>query len=226
MEGQQSEGHPVSDNEEKPIQPTNADVAVTKSPRKGKMTVKRKSIAHPKEKQTVDPSWDQQNAEKTAEEQQTKEPFTRRLPRTRSGVQSTAQTAQRNGKRKRPEQPETHTVTEPTPLPKFIDDEARERWLGDNHDFCQQATFVAKMNLLVPPTPSENENAHRKEPRTEPTTKTTPEYLASSSQPQDKEKAPVTEEEDDDDGDEDTDEEDPAQFRLTRRRPGFSKFTF
>ena len=69
MEEQQSEGHLVSDNEEEPVKPTNADVTVTKSPRKGKRTAKRKSIAQPKEKQTVDPSGDQQNAEKTAEEQ-------------------------------------------------------------------------------------------------------------------------------------------------------------
>ena len=128
MEEQQSEGHPVSDNEEEPVQPTNADVTVTKSPRKGKMTAKRKSIAQPKEKQNVDPSGDQQNAEKIAEKQQTEEPSTRRSPRTRSGVQSAAQTAQRSGKRKRPEQPETHIATEPTSLPKFIDDEARERF--------------------------------------------------------------------------------------------------
>ena len=93
----------------------------------------------------------------------------------------------------------------------------------------QQATFVAKRNLLVPPIPPENENAHRKEPRTEPTTETTPEYRASSSQPQDKGKAPATEEEteedDDDDEDEDTEEEDLAQFRLVRRRSGSSKIT-
>ncbi|XP_027174502.1 glutamic acid-rich protein-like [Coffea eugenioides] len=238
MEEQQSEGHPVSDNEEKPVQPTNADVTVTKSPRKGKRTAKRKSIAQPKEKQTVDPSGDQQNVEKTAEE---------------------------HGKRKRPEQPETHTATEPTSLPKFIDDEARERKGKSHTDLIsrvnsvnielnldivnsvletkiesdglmmtmtsdQQATFVAKRNLLVPPIPPENENAQRKEPRIEPTTETTPEYRASSSQPQDKGKAPTTEEEteeeDDDDEDEDTEEEDPAQFRLARRRPGSSKITF
>ena len=80
--------------------------------------------------------------------------------------------------------------------------------------FDQQATFVVKKNLLVPPIPPENENTHRKEPRTEPTTEATPEYRASSSQPQDKGKAPVikeeTEEEDDVNEDEDTEEEDPA----------------
>ncbi|XP_027184023.1 nucleolin-like [Coffea eugenioides] len=67
-----------------------------------------------------------------------------------------------------------------------------------------------------------------REPRTEPTTEAIPEYRASSSQPQDKGKAPATEEEtekDDEDEDEDTEEEDPAQFRLARRKPGSSKIT-
>ena len=78
----------------------------------------------------------------------------------------------------------------------------------------------------MPPIPQENENAHRKEPRTVPTTETTPEYHASSFQPQDKGKAPATEKETDDDDDDDTEEEeDPAQFRLARRRPGSSKIT-
>ncbi|XP_027182105.1 uncharacterized protein LOC113780505 [Coffea eugenioides] len=290
MGEQQSEGHPVNDNKEKSVQPTNADVTVIKSPRKGKRIAKRKSIAQPKEKQTVDPLGDQQNAEKTVEEQQTEEPFTRRSPRTRSGVQSAAQTAQRSGKRKRPEQPETHTATEPTPLPKFIDDEAKERfeWISQKgfitqrtiipYEFRkldlehvlnlksaskfpssnlevitlledlkqhillledglmttmtseQQATFVAKRNLLVPPIPLENETAQRKEFGTEPTAETTPQYCASISQPQGKGKTPATdggtEEDDDDDEDEDTEEEDPVQFRLARRRSRPSKITF
>ena len=91
--------------------------------------------------------------------------------------------------------------------------------------FEQQATFIAKKNLLVPPIPQENENAHQKKPRTEPTTETTPEYRASSSQPQNKGKAPATEDNDDDDKDTE-EEEDPAQFRLARRRSGSSKITF
>ena len=97
----------------------------------------------------------------------------------------------------------------------------------------QQTTFIAKRNLLVPPILQENENAHQKKLRTEPTTETTPEYRASNSQPQNKGKAPATEEEteenddDDDDDDEDTEEEEnPAQFRLARRRSGSSKITF
>ncbi|XP_027158137.1 nucleolin-like [Coffea eugenioides] len=215
MEEHQFEGYPVSDNEEEPVQPTNADVT---------------------------------NAEKIAEK-----PSTRRSPRTRSGVQSATQTAQHSEKRKCSEQPETETAAEPTSLPKFIDDEARERKGRSHIDFISRvnsvnielnpdivnsvletkiengfkAIFVAKRNLLVPP---ENKNTHRKEPRTEPTTEPTPEYRASSSQPQDKGKAPATEEEteeeDDDDEDEDTEEEDSAQFRLVRRRSGSSKITF
>ncbi|XP_027156269.1 nucleolin-like [Coffea eugenioides] len=222
MEEHQSEGHPVSGNEEELEQPTN-------------------------------------DVEKNAEEQQTDEPSTRKSPRIRSSVQGTAPTTQCSEKRKHPEneQPETQTAVEPTPVPKFIDDKARERRSASMHTSSnpevislfddlkqhillledglmmtmtseQQATFVAKRNLLVLPIPPENENAHRKKLRTEPTTETTPEYRASSSQPQDKEKAPATEEEteeDDDDEDEDTEEEDPAQFRLVRRRPGSSKIS-
>ncbi|XP_027171904.1 uncharacterized protein LOC113771527 [Coffea eugenioides] len=256
MEEQQSEGHSVSDNEEEPVQPTNTDVTVTKSPKKGKKDCQKEE----------------------------------RSPRTMSGVQSAAQTAQCSGKRKCHEQPETHTATEPTPLPKFIDDKARERKGKSHTDFIsrvnsvnielnpdivnsvletkietfkfsssnlevitlfenlkqhillledglmttmtseQQVTFVAKRILLLPPIPPENEIAQRKEPKTEPTAETTPQYRASTSQSQYKGKAPATdggiEEEDDDDEDEDTEEEDPAQFRLARRRPGFSKITF
>ena len=48
MEEHQSEGHPVSGNEEELEQPTNVDVTTTKSPRKGKRTAKRKSIAQSK----------------------------------------------------------------------------------------------------------------------------------------------------------------------------------
>ncbi|XP_027169485.1 high mobility group protein B2-like [Coffea eugenioides] len=102
MEEHQSEGHPGSGNEEELEQSTNVDVTTTKSPRKGKRTAKRKSIAQPKGRQTADPSWKQQDSEKNAEEQQTNEPSTRKSPRTRSGVQGAAPTAQRSGKRKHP----------------------------------------------------------------------------------------------------------------------------
>ena len=67
----------------------------------------------------------------------------------------------------------------------------------------QQATFIDKKNLLVPPIPQEDEIVHQKEPRTEPSehtphTEPTLEVHASSSQPQDKGKAPATEDSDDD----------------------------
>nr|XP_027101088.1 nucleolar and coiled-body phosphoprotein 1-like [Coffea arabica] len=84
-----------------------------------------------------------------------------------------------------------------------------------------------KMNLLVPPIPETNEAAHQKEPRTEPTRPTTGDETtpASSSQPKDKGKAPVTEEASEDSDEETEEEEDPAQYRLARRRPGSSKIT-
>nr|XP_027082235.1 transcription initiation factor TFIID subunit 11-like [Coffea arabica] len=230
MEEQQSEGHPVSDNEEEPVQPTNADVTVTKSPRKRKRTAKRKNIAQPKEKQTVDLSGDQQNAEKTAEEQQTEEPSTRRSPRIRSGVQSTAQTTQRSGKRKRPEQPETHTTTEPTPLPKFIDDETRERfeWISQK-GFITQWTIIPYefRKLDLEPVVNLKGKSHTDliSRVNSVNIELNPDIVNS-----DKGKAPATEEEteeeDDNDEDEDTEEEDPAQFRLARRRSGSSKITF
>nr|XP_027099034.1 DNA ligase 1-like [Coffea arabica] len=222
IEEHQFEGHPVSGNEEELEQPTNADVTTMKSLKKEKKTAKRKSIAQPKRRQTTDPSG-------------------------------------KHGKRKRPEheQPETQTAIEATPLPKFINNEARERrstsmytssnlevisLLDDLKQYIllledglmmtmtseQQATFVAKKNLLVPLIPPENENTHRKESRTESTTETTPKYRASNSQPHDKEKTPATEEEteeDDDDEDEDSEEEDSTQFRLVRKRSGSSKIT-
>ena len=97
----------------------------------------------------------------------------------------------------------------------------------------QQATFINKRNLLVPPVPQEDENVHQKESQTKSTPvpqdkgsqlESTLEVLVSSSQPQDKGKAPITEASDDDD-DETEEEMDPAQFRLARRRPGSSKIT-
>ncbi|XP_027166434.1 uncharacterized protein LOC113766438 [Coffea eugenioides] len=103
MEEHQSEGHPVTGNKEELEQPTNVDVTTTKSPRKGEKTVKRKSIAQPKGRQTADPLRKQQDAEKNIEEQQTDEPSTRKSPRIRSDVQGTAPTTQHSGKRKHPE---------------------------------------------------------------------------------------------------------------------------
>ena len=92
---------------------------------------------------------------------------------------------------------------------------------------AQQSSFIEKRNVLVHPIPENNENAHQKEPRPEPTgpttgTEATP---ASSSQPKDKGKAPATEEAYEEDDEETEEEEDPEQFRLARRRPGSSKIT-
>nr|XP_027120261.1 nucleolin-like [Coffea arabica] len=161
-------------------------------------------------------SGEQQDAEKNVEEQQTAEPSTRKSPRTRSGVQSTVPTTHCTGKRKRPanEQPEAQTAEETTPLPKFIVDDARERWPDDDHDIRSTNTFIAKRNLLMPPIPQENKNAYQKELRTEPTTETT-RAPCSSSQSQNKGKALATEaetEEDNDDDDEDTEEEEDPSF--------------
>ena len=82
----------------------------------------------------------------------------------------------------------------------------------------QQATFIDKRNLLVPPVPQEDEIVHQMESRTEPTpvpqdkgpqTESTPKVHAPNSQPQDKGKASATEVSDDDDK-ETENEMDPA----------------
>nr|XP_027077049.1 uncharacterized protein LOC113700811 [Coffea arabica] len=92
---------------------------------------------------------------------------------------------------------------------------------------AQQSSFIEERNLLVPPIPENNENAHQKEPRPEPTgpttgTEATP---ASSSQPKDKGKAPTTEKAYEEDDEETEEEVAPEQFRLARRRLGSSKIT-
>nr|XP_027065364.1 DNA ligase 1-like [Coffea arabica] len=232
----------TSDSEEELEQPINTDASVTKSPRnvtkshskKGKRSAKRNGIAQTKERQTADPSVEQSEKQQAAEKN----------------------VGDGKRKRPAKEQREAQTAEEPIPLPKFIDNVVRERKstiksFSSNSEVIslfenlkqhilllenglmmtmsseQQATFINKRNLLVPPIPQDNVNAHQKEPRTKPTTETIPEYHASNSQPQDKRKAPATEEETEEDDDEDTEEEevDPAQFRLTRRRPGSSKIT-
>ena len=102
--------------------------------KKRKIFAKKKGIAQTKERQIVIPSVEQsekqQAAEKNVGEQQTAESSTRKSPRTRSGVQNTVPTNQCSRKRKRPakEQPEIQTAEELTPLSKFIDDDARERF--------------------------------------------------------------------------------------------------
>ncbi|XP_027166423.1 uncharacterized protein LOC113766428 [Coffea eugenioides] len=239
-----------------------------------------------------------QTEEQNAEDQQNPQHSTRKSPRTRSGVQDTRSTAKRSAKRKRSsKEPEAQPAKEPTPLPKFIDVEARDRFelisqkgfitqrKGNSHTELisrvnsvditltpdvvnsvlktkiedestrknfhetpvtlrtprdqsmyvspftihprksanksfssnfELATFIGKRNLLVPPTPVDNENVHQKEPRTEqteptPGTETTPEAYASSSQPKNKGKAPITEEatEEDDEKTEEEDQVDP-----------------
>ena len=102
-------------------------------------------MAQSKEKQTADPSGEQQAVEKTAEDQQTAEPSTKKSPRTRSGIQNTVPTAQQSGKKKRPanEQPEDQTAEEPTPLPKFIDDDARERF-----EWILQKSFITQRTII------------------------------------------------------------------------------
>nr|XP_027088664.1 RNA polymerase II degradation factor 1-like [Coffea arabica] len=212
MEEHHSEENPVSRNEEEIEEPTHAEVTVTKSPGKRKRSTQKRSSA-------------QSNAEKIAEDQYTPEPSTRKSPRTTSEVQNTESSVKQTAKRKRSARaPETQPAKEPTPLPKFIDDEARDRF--------ELSFFNEKRNLLVPLISEFNENAHQKEPRPQPTehtpgTEATPEAHASSSQPKDKGKAPITEKETEED-DEETEEEDhvdPEQFRLTRRKPGSSKIT-
>nr|XP_027118447.1 uncharacterized protein LOC113735648 [Coffea arabica] len=146
------------------------------------------------------------------ENQQTPEPFTRKSPRTRTEAQNVEASATQTSNRKRSgKAPVSQPVEEPTHLPKFIDDEARDRF----------------ENLLVPPIPENNANVHGKEPRPEPTgpttgTETTP---ASCSQPKDQGKAPTTEEAYEDDDEETEEEEVPEQFRLARKRPRSSKIT-
>nr|XP_027090322.1 muscle M-line assembly protein unc-89-like [Coffea arabica] len=219
-----SEENPVSRNAVEMEKPTYAEVAVaiTKSPGRRKRSAQKRRTA-------------QSNVEKNAEDQHTPEPSTRKSPRTRSEVQNTESSAKQTAKRKRSvKEPETQPTKEPTPLPKFIDDEARDRfeWSHDDHVPCPTVYFIKKRNLLVPPIPEFNENAHQKEPTPQPTEHTpgieaTPEAHASSSQPKDKGKAPITEEatEEDHEETEEEDQVDPEQFRLTRRKSGSSKIT-
>nr|XP_027109285.1 nucleolin-like [Coffea arabica] len=229
-----TEEYPVSGSEKELEQSTNAHACVTKTPRnvteshnkKGKRSSKRKGIAQTKERQTATPSVEQsekqQAAEKNAGEQQTAEPSTKKSPRTSSGVQNTVSTDQRSGKRKRPakEQPEAQIAEEPTPYPSSLIMMPRRGSNGSRRKASSLRGLSSHTNF-------DNENAHQKEPRTKPTTETTPEYRASSSQPQDKGKTPATEKETEEDDDEDTEEEEvhPAQFGLARRRPGSSKIT-
>ena len=97
---------------------------------------------------TADPSPVQveahQTEEQIAEEQQTPEPSTRKSPRTRSGAQTTGSSAKQSAKRKRTsKEPEAQPVKEPTPLPKFIDDEARDRF-----ELISQKGFIIQRSVI------------------------------------------------------------------------------
>nr|XP_027083557.1 nucleolar protein dao-5-like [Coffea arabica] len=240
LDGQNSEENIVGRNEE-PEQADQGDKTVTRSSAKRKRSAKRKSTPQSKKKQSADPTDDQQNEENTTGSKKTPEPSTRKSPRTRSEAQNVEASATQTPSKKRSgKDPVSQPVEEPTPLPKFIDDEARDRFeLVSQKGFITQRLIipyefrkldlesVVKLNLLVPPIPETNEAAHQKEPRTEPTRPTTGDETtpASSSQPKDKGKAPVTEEASEDSDEETEEEEDPAQYRLARRRPGSSKIT-
>nr|XP_027071792.1 nucleolar protein dao-5-like [Coffea arabica] len=228
IEGQNSEGNIAGGNEE-PEQVTQGDETVTRSSAKRKRTAKRKSTPHSKKKQSADPSDDQQNVGNTTGSQQTPEPSTRKSPRTRTEAQNVGASATQTSNRKRSgknpvSQPETVAESRKK---NFHETLVTPRTPRDQSDFVSPFTIhprkSASRNLLVPPIPESNVN----EPRTEPTgpttgAETTP---ASSSQPKDKGKAPATEESDEDSDEETEEEEDPAQYRLARRRPGSSKIT-
>ena len=113
-----------------------------KSPKKGTATYGKKGNSQPETNRLLKLRYRKllsrffeqiekhQTDEQNAEEQQTAEPSTRKSPRTRSNVQTAVLTAQRSGKKKRSAraQSEAQPEKEPTPLPKFIDDDARERF--------------------------------------------------------------------------------------------------
>nr|XP_027103081.1 nucleolar protein dao-5-like [Coffea arabica] len=240
LDGQNSKENIVGRNEE-PEQADLGDKTVTRSSAKRKRSAKRKSTPQSKKKQSADPTDDQQNEENTTGSKKTPEPSTRKSPRTRSEAQNVEASATQTPSKKRSgKDPVSQPVEEPTPLPKFIDDEARDRFeLVSQKGFITQRLIipyefrkldlesVVKLNLLVPPIPETNEAAHQKEPRTETTRPTTGDETtpASSSQPKDKGKTPVTEEASEDSDEETEEEEDPAQYRLARRRPRSSKIT-
>ena len=108
-----------------------------------------KGTAQTEERQTADPSVEQieeqQIAEQNVENQQATETSTRKSPRTRSGGKANVHDTPRSGKSKRTarEQPETQIAEEPTPLPKFIDDDGRERF-----EWISQKGFITQRTIL------------------------------------------------------------------------------
>ncbi|XP_027166245.1 nucleolar and coiled-body phosphoprotein 1-like [Coffea eugenioides] len=127
-----SEGNIASGNEE-PEQATQGDETVTRSSSKRKRTAKGKRTPQSKKKQSADPSVDQQNEENTTESQPTPEPSIRKSPRTRTETQNIGASATQTSKGTRSgKNPVSQPVPEPVPLPKFIDDEARDRFDTDS----------------------------------------------------------------------------------------------
>nr|XP_027127763.1 nucleolar and coiled-body phosphoprotein 1-like [Coffea arabica] len=128
MEEQNSEGNIVGGNEE-PEQATQGDETITRTSGKRKRTARRKSTPQSKKKQSADSSVDQQDKGNIVENQQTPEPSTRKSPRTRSEAQNVGASATQTSKGKRSgKNPVSQPVTEPTSLPKFIDDEPKDRF--------------------------------------------------------------------------------------------------
>ena len=102
--------------------------SITKSPRKGTKARGGKRTQPARMKRTnqteVQPT---EVPNVSDEEQQTAEPSTRKSLRTRTDARTDVPIAQRNEKRKHParKQHEAQTKEQPTPLPKFIDNDAR-----------------------------------------------------------------------------------------------------
>nr|XP_027083474.1 protein IWS1 homolog [Coffea arabica] len=203
LEGQSSEENIAGGNEE-PEQVVQGDKAVTRSSAKRKRSAKRKSTPQSKKNQFSDPSDDQQNEGNTTGSQKTPEPSTRKSPTTRTEAQNVEASATQTSNRKRSgKDPVSQPVEEPTPLPKVIDDEARDRFeKSASRSFVSNSEVISLLEdlkqhvLLIEEGPTTG-------------TETTP---ASSSQPKDKGKAPAIEESDEDSDEETEEEEDPAQF--------------
>ncbi|XP_027171740.1 nucleolar and coiled-body phosphoprotein 1-like [Coffea eugenioides] len=142
MEGQISEGNIAGENEE-PEQATQGDETVTRSSSKRKRTAKGKRTPQSKKKQSADPSVDQQNEENTTESQPTPEPSIRKSPRTRTETQNVGASATQTSKGTRSgKNPVSQPVPEPVPLPKFIDDEARDRFDTDSRRKLSYGRFL------------------------------------------------------------------------------------
>ncbi|XP_027155605.1 nucleolar and coiled-body phosphoprotein 1-like [Coffea eugenioides] len=232
LEEQSSEENIAGGNEE-PEQAVRGDKAVTRSSAKRKRSAKRKSTPQSKKKQSADPSDDQQNEGNTTGSQKTPEPSTRKSPRTRTEAQNVEASATQTSNRKRSgkdpvSQPETVAesrrknfhetpITPRTPHDQsdFVSPFTIHPRKSASRSFASNSEVISLLEVL---------KQHVLLIEEGPTTgaETT---LASSSQPKDKGKAPATEESDENSDEETEEEEDPAQYRLARRRPGSSKIT-